>query len=433
MTQCARAQQREFRGRAWQNSGAGRLIGRWEIHHLQCAGAALRRGSGEVLIDGQNVRDVTLQSLRQSMALVSQDPAIFSDTVRNNIALGRLTASEAEIVEAAKAAARLDRRLQLRVPARRGANQRAYHRGQDRLVVGHERTGRHQRGRRGSTVRRDRRVACRRRPGRARVVGRYLSRRRGTRNETTPDGRGHPAGSVSGRPAASHEGLRQRVSRHGVVPTQVLLTPYDFVMRRQYLHARKTLTRLLKIGCVPIVNENDAIADDEIRFGDNDRIAALVSHLIKADVLVLLTDTDGLYTADRRTDASAALISVDSADDPMLHVQAGSNRGHPRQRWNGIEAGCGPDCVVVGGDGGHRRATGLGCFATPGRRHRCSRHGVPAPRPSLTGPQALDRLRRQDRPVRIVVDDGARTALTQRGTSLLPAGITDVVGNVRRG
>jgi glutamate 5-kinase len=75
----------------------------------------------------------------------------------------------------------------------------------------------------------------------------------------------------------------------GVVGAQVLLTPYDFFMRQQYLHARQTLTRLLDLGCVPVINENDAIADDEIRFGDNDRIAALVSHLVNADVLVLLT------------------------------------------------------------------------------------------------------------------------------------------------
>ena len=72
--------------------------------------------------------------------------------------------------------------------------------------------------------------------------------------------------------------------------------PHDFVDRRQYLHARQTLVRLLELGCVPVVNENDAIANDEIRFGDNDRLAALVAHLVSADVLVLLTDTRGLFT-----------------------------------------------------------------------------------------------------------------------------------------
>ena len=84
-----------------------------------------------------------------------------------------------------------------------------------------------------------------------------------------------------------------RSARTALVAAQVLLVPHDFVDRRQYLHARQTLTRLLELGCVPIVNENDAIASDEIRFGDNDRIAALVAHNVSADLLVLLTDTPG--------------------------------------------------------------------------------------------------------------------------------------------
>ncbi|MEY2398348.1 MAG: glutamate 5-kinase, partial [Actinomycetota bacterium] len=81
-------------------------------------------------------------------------------------------------------------------------------------------------------------------------------------------------------------------SAHDIVCGQVLLAPLDFVHRQQYLHARQTLTRLLELGVVPVVNENDAVADDEIRFGDNDRLAALVAHLVDADLLVLLTDTD---------------------------------------------------------------------------------------------------------------------------------------------
>ena len=92
----------------------------------------------------------------------------------------------------------------------------------------------------------------------------------------------------------------------GVVAAQVLLVPHDFVDRRQYLHARQTLLRLLELGCVPVVNENDAIASDEIRYSDNDRIAALVAHSLSADLLVLLTDIDGLYTADPRTDPDGA-------------------------------------------------------------------------------------------------------------------------------
>ncbi len=118
--------------------------------------------------------------------------------------------------------------------------------------------------------------------------------------------------------------------RHGLVAAQALVVPPDFVNRRQYLHARQTLVRLLELGCVPVINENDAIASDEIRWGDNDRIAALVSHLVAADLVVLLTDTPGLYTADPRTDPTARLIELVTADDPLLAVEAGrsgSDRG----------------------------------------------------------------------------------------------------------
>ena len=112
------------------------------------------------------------------------------------------------------------------------------------------------------------------------------------------------------------------LGHYGAVGAQVLLDSKSFVDRRRYLHARQTLTRLLELGCVPVVNENDAVAPDELRFGDNDRIAALVSHLVAADVLVLLTDTPGLFTADPRVDAAATLIEEVAADDPVL-VDAG--------------------------------------------------------------------------------------------------------------
>ena len=98
------------------------------------------------------------------------------------------------------------------------------------------------------------------------------------------------------------------LARHGLVAGQVLLAPLDFIHRQQYLHARQTLGHLLELGVVPIVNENDAVADDEIRFGDNDRLAALVSNLVGADLMALLTDTPGLFTADPKQVAEASLI-----------------------------------------------------------------------------------------------------------------------------
>ena len=100
----------------------------------------------------------------------------------------------------------------------------------------------------------------------------------------------------------------EELDRHELVGGQVLLAPLDFVDRRQYLQARGTLTRLLELGVVPIVNENDAVADDEIRFGDNDRLAALVAHLVNAELLVLLSVTSGLFSADPRIDPNASLI-----------------------------------------------------------------------------------------------------------------------------
>ena len=104
------------------------------------------------------------------------------------------------------------------------------------------------------------------------------------------------------------ETYNRSLDRHHLVAAQVLLVPHDFVDRKQYLHARQTLLRLLELGCVPIINENDAIASHELRYGDNDRIAALVAHNVNADLLVLLTDTPGLFTADPRTDATADII-----------------------------------------------------------------------------------------------------------------------------
>ncbi|HMU79057.1 MAG TPA: glutamate 5-kinase, partial [Microthrixaceae bacterium] len=110
---------------------------------------------------------------------------------------------------------------------------------------------------------------------------------------------------------------------HDLVAGQVLLAPLDFMVRSQYLHARSTLERLLELGVVPVVNENDATADDEIRFGDNDRIAALVAQLVGAELLVLLTDTPGLMDADPRFSAEASLIEEIAEVDHELEALAG--------------------------------------------------------------------------------------------------------------
>ncbi len=202
--------------------------------------------------------------------------------------------------------------------------------------------------------------------------------------------------------------------------------PHDFVDRRQYLHARQTLVRLMELGCIPIVNENDAIAKDEIRFGDNDRIATLVAHNVGADLLVLLTDMAGLYTSDPRTDAAATLVDVVAADDPLLSVAAtasGSMRGSGGMAsklsaarmasWAGVRAviadAARPDVLLDAVNG-----VAVGTTFLPSARN------LPARKLWIGFATNVEGA--------LIVDDGARRALLERGTSLLPAGIVDVVG-----
>ncbi|HEX9992554.1 MAG TPA: glutamate 5-kinase [Acidimicrobiales bacterium] len=216
------------------------------------------------------------------------------------------------------------------------------------------------------------------------------------------------------------------LGRAGLVGGQVLLAPLDFFVRQQYLHARSTLLRLLELGVVPVVNENDAIADDEIRFGDNDRLAALVAHLVAADVLVLLTDAPGLLTADPRVDSSASLI------EEIVEVD------HELERLAG-----GPGAIGSGGMASKLAAAKIAAWS--GVRAviaAADRDGVLADAvaglPGV-GTTVLPRARRL--PARklwiafavgssgtVVVDAGARAALLDRQTSLLAAGVVRCEG-----
>ena len=221
------------------------------------------------------------------------------------------------------------------------------------------------------------------------------------------------------------------LGRHSLVAAQVLLVPHDFVDRRQYLHARDTILRLFEFGCVPVVNENDAIANNEIRYGDNDHLAALLSHLVGADMLVLLTDTDGLYTADPRTDSGARIIDEVAADDPLLSVTtsgAGTERGSGGMSsklaaariasWSGVTAviasASADDAVLraVGNDG-------IGTRFLPHDRNLSARKLWIAFAAEVEGT--------------VVIDDGASRALRERGTSLLPAGVVSVAGSFDAG
>ena len=218
------------------------------------------------------------------------------------------------------------------------------------------------------------------------------------------------------------------LGRNGLVGGQVLLAPLDFVDRKQYLHARQTLARLLELGVVPVVNENDAIADDEVRFGDNDRLAALVAHLIGAGLLVLLTDAPGLLTADPRLDRDASLIDEIVEVDQALEAVAGRS-GNPRgsggmasklaaakiAAWSGVRAVIAAadrpgvlDEAVAG-------VVGVGTIIRPRDRRLSARKLWIAFAVGASGT--------------VVVDDGARSALVHRPTSLLPAGVVAVEGS----
>lgn len=217
------------------------------------------------------------------------------------------------------------------------------------------------------------------------------------------------------------------LASHGLVGGQVLLAPLDFGVRRQYLHARATINRMLDLGVVPVVNENDAIADDEIRFGDNDRLAALVAHLINADVLVLLTDMPGLLTADPRLDESASLIEEIVEFDAAVEAAAGgagSVRGSggmaskvaaaKMAAWSGVRAviaGATRTDVLADAIAG---TPGVGTVVTPRDRHLSARKLWIAFAVGAAGV--------------VEVDDGARRALVERNTSLLPAGVVAVKG-----
>ena len=218
----------------------------------------------------------------------------------------------------------------------------------------------------------------------------------------------------------------------GLVGAQVLLVPNDFVDRNQYLHARETLLRLLSLGCVPIINENDAIASDEIRYGDNDRIAALVAHSVSADVLVLLTDIDGLYTSDPQRDDSATLVERVEADDELLSVRAGVSAGERGSggmasklaaariaSWSGVRtviARARREQVLV--DAVNESSSVGTTFTAHDRRLTARKLWI------AFAAQACGT---------VIVDDGARVALTSRGVSLLHAGVAEVRGDFDAG
>jgi len=218
--------------------------------------------------------------------------------------------------------------------------------------------------------------------------------------------------------------------RHELHAAQVLLTHADLVDRERYLNARATLTTLLGLRVIPIINENDTVVTDEIKFGDNDTLGALVTNLIDADVLVILTDQTGLYTADPRKDANATLVSEAQAGGAQLEAMAGGagsaiGRGGMLTKILAAKraARSGAHTVIASG---HERdvllrllqGESIGTLLTAPTLTLAARKQWLADHLQVTG--------------KLVLDDGAIKALHD-GKSLLPIGVANVIGGFQRG
>ena len=218
---------------------------------------------------------------------------------------------------------------------------------------------------------------------------------------------------------------------YGLNVAQTLLTRDDLRDRRRYLNARNTLLACIERGVLPIVNENDVVAVDEIRVGDNDNLSALVANLVEADLLVICTDIAGLYTADPRTDPNALLIpEVHTIDDVLWGAAgaAGTHRGTggmvTKLQAAELATNAGTDVVIAAGDVQDvvvRAAAG----EAVGTRFRAKATRLEARKRWI--------LAETVRHSRVVVDEGATAALTRQGRSLLPAGVAAVEGQFERG
>jgi glutamate 5-kinase len=221
----------------------------------------------------------------------------------------------------------------------------------------------------------------------------------------------------------------EALARHDIDVAQVLLTLGDTEQRRRYLNARSTIETLLRLGVVPVVNENDTVTTDEIRYGDNDRLAARVAQMIGAETLALLSDIDGLYTADPRRDADAVFLpEIDAITDEIAAMAAPAasqdSRGGMVTKIEAARICLGAGCHMVIADGrGEAPLSALEAGA------RCT--WVVAAQTPLTARKQWIRGHLQPAGG-LVIDDGAVAAL-RSGKSLLPAGISSVDGSFERG
>ncbi len=247
--------------------------------------------------------------------------------------------------------------------------------------------------------------------------------------------RPHEIHELQAAAAVGQMGLAQMyetcLRQNGLGSAQVLLTHADLADRERYLNARSTLLTLLTLGVVPVINENDTVVTDEIKFGDNDTLGALVANLVEADLLIILTDQKGLFTADPRKDPGATLVQEAQAGDPQLEAMAGGagssiGRGGMLTKILAAKraAGSGASTVIAWGresDAMVRikqgEVIGTLLLAQTGKTH--ARKQWMADHLQLRGA--------------VVVDAGAAHKLLSEGKSLLPIGMTGVEGEFSRG
>jgi glutamate 5-kinase len=222
---------------------------------------------------------------------------------------------------------------------------------------------------------------------------------------------------------------KEVLEQHGLSVAQILLTFADTEERRRYLNARSTLNTLLKLGAVPVINENDTVATTEIRFGDNDRLAARVAQMITADCLVLLSDVDGLYTSDPTRDPDAQFVAEIRDITPEIERMGAGSASVMGS--GGMATKIAAAKIAVGA--GCRMCVALGRELHPVRRvqegARCSWF-YPSASPGTLRKQWIAGILKPAGEV--FVDDGAAAAL-RRGKSLLPAGVARITGDFERG
>ncbi len=236
------------------------------------------------------------------------------------------------------------------------------------------------------------------------------------------------AAAAAGQVRLAHA-YQESLARHDLIAGQVLVTLGDTEERRRHLNARATLLTLLEMGAVPVINENDTVATEEIRFGDNDRLGARVAQMVSADTLVLFSDIDGLYTANPKTDSAAKHVAEIREITPEILAMAGApisadSRGGMITKLEAAKIAFGAGCRMAIGDGrvlhplkALREGARATWFLPPAEPRTARKRWIASA--ILSGGA-------------VTVDDGAAKAL-RGGRSLLPAGIVAIEGRFKRG